>query len=183
MTQVGTRPSSEQDPEPQLSPAPPIIWPDLQELFEGHFETLARALWVVSDEAADAVQEAFGEAHRQWSQVRTYDDPLAWIRRVAINKAVDRTRRTHRQWRLTERLGRSLDPISPAPSTDHLDVQAAIQKLPLRQRLAVVLYYLADLPIDQVAGAMGISGGAVKAALHSARKKLLPLLEVKDDDD
>ncbi len=37
--------------------------------------------------AEELTQDAFIEAHRRWATIRTYDDPGAWVRKVAVNKA------------------------------------------------------------------------------------------------
>jgi RNA polymerase sigma factor (sigma-70 family) len=48
----------------------------------------------------------------------------------------------------------------------------AIARLPERQRVAIVLRYLADLPLVDVAAAMGCAVGTVKSTLHAARARL-----------
>lgn len=53
-----------------------------------------------------------------------------------------------------------------------VDLDRAVQTLPDRQRLAVVLYYFLDLPIVEVAGAMDCAEGTVRATLVAARSKL-----------
>ncbi|MDZ7674175.1 MAG: hypothetical protein U5K30_03780 [Acidimicrobiales bacterium] len=58
----------------------------IEGLFEQWYAPLVRALAVAFDDAegaADAVQEAFIEADRRWKKVGRYDEPAAWIRRVA----------------------------------------------------------------------------------------------------
>ncbi len=47
--------------------------------------------------------------------------------------------------------------------------------------MAVALHYLADLPVADVAAAMKVAPGTVKAHLHAARRSLAPELEVRDD--
>jgi RNA polymerase sigma-70 factor (ECF subfamily) len=150
---------------------------DLEHLFRMNFDRLVRMIAVITDEAADAVQDAFVEAYRHWDHVASYDDPLMWVRRVAVNKARDRIRRSGRERRLGVHSSTSGGTAATSSVIDRIDVRSAIRKLPVRQQLAVVLYYLGDLSVAQVAGAMDISEGAVKAALHAARKNLLPLLE------
>ena len=64
--------------------------------------------------------------------------------------------------------------MSPA---EHLDITAALARLPLRQRLAVVLYYLDDRSISQVASLMEVSEGTVNRHLFRAREALRSYLE------
>ena len=47
-------------------------------------------------EAHDHVQEAFIRAWTQWDRISQYDDPEAWVRRVACNQAISRWRRARR---------------------------------------------------------------------------------------
>jgi DNA-directed RNA polymerase specialized sigma24 family protein len=53
---------------------------------------------------ADAVQEAFVQAVVHWRKVSRYDDPVAWIRRVAINRGLNKRRSRRRRDALTERI-------------------------------------------------------------------------------
>jgi RNA polymerase sigma-70 factor, ECF subfamily len=67
-------------------------------------------------------------------------------------------------------LSRSAPPaVSDRYETDLLDV---LRELPHRQRAAVLLYYVADMPVREVADAMGVAEGTVKALLAQARDKL-----------
>ena len=54
--------------------------------------------------AADAVQEAFVKAHLKWRKISRYDDPIGWVRRVAINQIRDGHRRHERKNRALRRL-------------------------------------------------------------------------------
>ena len=74
----------------------------VETLFRAHYARLVRALAVVAgsqEAAADAVQEAFVKAHLHWRRIQRYDDPVGWIRRVAINKLRDDHRRGGRNLR------------------------------------------------------------------------------------
>jgi RNA polymerase sigma-70 factor (ECF subfamily) len=66
------------------------------DLFRAHYDRLVRSLTVASgdrEQAADAVQEAFVKAHVRWRRIGRYDDPIGWVRRVAINQLRDDHRR------------------------------------------------------------------------------------------
>jgi RNA polymerase sigma factor (sigma-70 family) len=104
--------------------------------------------------------------------------PRAWL--IAI--LLDQVRR-HR----IGHAGRArllVDPGAARPSAvpdiaegSRVDVEAAIAGLSRRQRQSVVLYYLADLSVHEVAGVLGISEGSVKAHLSAARGKLRARME------
>jgi RNA polymerase sigma-70 factor (ECF subfamily) len=154
----------------------------LARLFDEHAVRLAGALSAAGyPDAADAVQEAFAQAVVHWRKVGRYDDPLLWIRRVAVNRARNRRRGRHRQRALAERIA-----AQPAASVDGLpehrdNMTEAVRGLPQQQRVAVALFYFADLSVAEVAAAMELSEGAVKYHLHAARAALAQKLEVADD--
>lgn len=149
-------------------------------MFRANYHSLVRVFSPVSADAADAVQEAFIEALRHWDVVAGCGDPVAWVRRVAVNKLNDHGRRTRSQQRIVSRL-QFARPAQREPR-DRPDVTNAIARLPLRQGLAMTLFYLADLSVEDVARTMGISAGTVKSSLHAGRKGLRNILEVHDED-
>ena len=58
-----------------------------EEVFEHDYDSLVKALTIVANDretAADAVQEAFVRLVRDWERLATYEDPAAWVRRVAL---------------------------------------------------------------------------------------------------
>ena len=141
-------------------------------LYAAHFTSLATQLYAYfgdRQQAQDVVQEAFCRALVRWKQISAYDDPVAWVRRVAWNLATSQLRRArvaaaHRRRHVQEHMA--------APSPDRVALFAALRLLPAKQRQATVLFYLADLPIDEIAGSMGVSAGTVKSWLHRARAAL-----------
>jgi RNA polymerase sigma-70 factor (ECF subfamily) len=151
---------------------------EFDRIFEDHFQRLVRALTVVAGDAeaaADAVQEAFVKAHLRWRRIGRYDDPVGWIRRVAINKLRDDHRRSGRKRRALARLAvRSEAETAPA-EIDEFD--RLLAELPRQQRAATALYYVDGLSIAEIASALDIADGSVKSHLHDARRRLRPVLE------
>ncbi|RZU75708.1 RNA polymerase sigma-70 factor (ECF subfamily) [Micromonospora kangleipakensis] len=124
-------------------------------------------------EAQDVVQEAFVRALARPGQLRQVENPEAWLRTVALNVARSRFRRRS----ILHRIARSgrlhlAEQSAPALSPDHVALVAALQKLPRQARETVVLHHLADLPVTEVAAAMGCSVEAVKTRLVRARRAL-----------
>jgi RNA polymerase sigma-70 factor (ECF subfamily) len=155
------------------------------EFFAAHYDDLARTLAVALADrttAEEAAQEALTRALRRWRQVRTLDRPAAWLYVVAMNHVRDRWRRERRepQWDL-ELDTATIDPSGGVATA--VSVRDAITTLPARQREAVVLRYLADLPLADVAEAMGCAVGTVKATLHHALRALRVELEEDEDAD
>ena len=121
-------------------------------------------------EAEDVVQEAFERAWLRWSDVRDCVSPEAWVRTVAHRLAISRWRRLRNASAAWLRLG---PPAAEAGlGLEHVALVAALRQLPAKQRVAVVLHHLADLPVDQVAEETGASVAAVKQQLARGRAAL-----------
>jgi RNA polymerase sigma-70 factor, ECF subfamily len=143
-------------------------------VFRNHYRRLVRSLAVAcgsEDLAADVVQQAFVQLWADWPRISRYESPATWVARVAISRLRDHERSLRRLTAALLRLGRQTDAESISPG-ERLDITAALSRLPLRQRLAVVLYYLDDRPISQVASLMGVSEGTVNRHLFRAREAL-----------
>ena len=130
-------------------------------------------------EAADCVQEAFIRAWDRRASLRAADSPDAWIRTMAYRLAVSRWRRLRRG---TELGARAAVVAPPEPNPDRVDLLAALAKLPLPQRQVLVLHYLADRSVAQIAAELGIAEGTVKARLHRSRAALATQLRESTPD-
>jgi RNA polymerase sigma-70 factor, ECF subfamily len=152
--------------------------------FRQHYPRLVRSLGAGDDGAEEAVQEAFVQAHLRWRRVSKLDDPVGWIRRVAIRRILNQNRSLLRRDRAVVRLAArpgSVEHHDPVVDGSIDELRDAVRGLPVRQRMALVLHHLDGLPIKQVADAMEVSEGTVKSQLHDARTNLRHLLEVDDD--
>jgi len=153
------------------------------EFYESYFDRVGRALVLAGadrDLARDAAQEAFARALRRWRKVREMDRPDGWVYVVAMNQLRDHWRRSERRRERAPELGDGATDNTHAVAT-RLSVRDAIATLPARQRQAVVLRYLADLSLADVADAMGCATGTVKATLHQAMQSMR--LELDDSEE
>jgi RNA polymerase sigma-70 factor (ECF subfamily) len=153
---------------------------DFDAFFAGYFDPVARALTITTGSrelAADATQEAFTKAYQRWRRVRSMDRPDGWVYVVAVRAARRAARRDRRL--LAPPSSEGADPGGGVVT--RVSVRDAIATLPPRQREAVVLRYLADLPLADVAEAMGCAVGTVKATLHQALTSLRVEFEEADD--
>lgn len=151
----------------------------LRDLYAGSYRRLVGQLAaMVGDvgEAEDLVQEAFVRAAGQWSRLERYDNPEAWLRTVAMNLARSRWRRGKRAAAALVRLRTNAEHV-PAPTPEHVTLVAALRTLPAAQREALVLFHIADLPIDDIARELGVPSGTVKARLSRGRAALAALLD------
>jgi len=151
-------------------------------LFRTHYRTLVQSLALIAkgdkDLAAEVVGDAFLELERRWDKIAGYDDPVSWVRRVALNRLLDHRRSLIRRAQALLRLEHQAQHMSQALDPGDLALRGALRDLPLKQRTAVVLFYFADLSTADVARVMEISEGSVNQHLHRAREVLRKRLEV-----
>jgi len=133
--------------------------------------------------AEELTQDAFLEAHRRWDRIGAYDDPGAWVRKVAVNKARSWGRRRGAEARAyAKHLGRSRDLPAELPASADA-FWSAVRSLPERQSQIVALHYHDDRSVDDIGAMLGISSGTVKTQLHRARKTLATKLDTDRTDD
>ena len=134
-------------------------------------QTVAQLILRDRDEAADVLEETVITA---WEKASSLRDPAAlrpWLLRVATNRALNRRRRTTRLVALDLALEHpATDPF--AASERHLAILEGLVVLAPRERAAIALHFLADLPIEEVARAMGTRPNTVKTQLREALAKL-----------
>lgn len=138
----------------------------------GAVMAVARRLLRSPADAEDAAQETFVRA---WRSLKTWrrDAPLrAWLLTIAVNAC----RTQGGRLRPMDSLEDAPEPADPRPPADgsverdaaRQAVRGAVAALPPRQREVVLLKVFSDMTHEDVAGAMGLSVGAVKAHLHQA---------------
>ena len=145
---------------------------DFDELYAAHFHGLTVQLYAYfgdRHEAQDVVQEAFCRAYARWREISRYDDPVAWVRRVAWNLATSRWRRIRTARR---HLSQQREEFAAGPSPDRVALTRALAELPPAQRRAVILHYLGGLTVAEVAHEEGVPAGTVKSWLSRARTAL-----------
>lgn len=151
----------------------------LQELYRAEFPALVRyATRLLGDVhlAHELTQEAFTKLIASGQHA---DDPAAYVFVVLTNLI-----RTH--WRSRDRERGALRTVhllrretEPGPRREVAD---AVERLPARLREPVLLFYFADLSVEEVARALGRPLGTVKRQLHQARVALHGALrEVPDE--
>jgi RNA polymerase sigma-70 factor (ECF subfamily) len=153
---------------------------DFDDFFRLHYARIVRVVHGVTGDRARAeevAQEAFVRVFQRWSRVSSYDRPDAWVRRVAVRLAVREARRDRLRTTLERRAPAARTPAvggplaeEPPAAFDHVRV------LPRNQRVAIVLHYLDDLPVADVAAAMGCSEPTVRVHLHRGRRRLAELM-------
>jgi RNA polymerase sigma-70 factor, ECF subfamily len=145
---------------------------DFAALYHGHFSRLAAQLYAyLGDhaEAQDLTQEAFCRALERWDRIVRYDDPSAWVRRVAWNLATSRLRRV----RVAARhLAQQREEHAPGPEPDHVALVRALATLPPTRRRAIVLHDLCHLTAAEIAAQENVAEGTVRSWLTRGRAQL-----------
>ena len=157
-----------------LSPA------SVEALFRQSYRSIVQSLALASGDLAaaeDATQEAFAQVWVRWGRISRYDNPGAWVRRVAINKLRNAHRSRLRGEAAVQRMN-SEEATGTSPAERESDLVLGLQRLPYKQRLCAVLFYVDGLSTVEVADTMGISQGSVSQHLNRARTALRAHLEV-----
>jgi RNA polymerase sigma-70 factor (ECF subfamily) len=148
---------------------------DFDDFFKDNYTTTVRSLELdgtPADQAHDAAQEAYVRAYARWWRVGHLREPVAWVRRVAVNVVRDEHR--HRLVRERALPMLATEPaIVEAPELPE-DLDEILTSLPPQQRRAVDLYYRAGFSTEEAATRMGISPGAFRFHLSRARRTLKP---------
>jgi RNA polymerase sigma-70 factor, ECF subfamily len=151
-------------------------------LFDRYWTHAWRAAYAVTanrsladDAAQEAMEKAFAALQR-FDETRPFGP---WLKRIAVNRAIDHLRRRGR-----------LEPF-PGEATLHTwtvgesadeDLRAwavadAVAGLGAGKRLVIVLHYWLDLPLEEIAGVLGLPVGTVASRLARAKDELRAVLE------
>lgn len=172
-------------PNPTTGLAAPIREPRTEEpreyrqfFVQEYRPLLAIALSMMGDRssAEDVVQEALLRAHKHWARISEYDKPGAWARRVVINLALSRRDRRRREEHALVRLGNRPEPPTDADGLGDDRFWAAVRQLPPKQRAAIVLHYVEDRSVADIAELLECAEGTAKAHLHKGRQRLASVL-------
>lgn len=142
----------------------------LARLFDLNYPSLLRlAVLLGADDAEDVVAEAFYQLYRRWQRLRTPEAAAGYLRSVVCNQVRMRLRhlvvvRKHAEQAL--KTAESAEQLALLRDDQRVLVEG-LHRLSARQREALVLRYWLGLREVEIAEAMGISAGAVKA--HTAR--------------
>ena len=141
-----------------------------------------------SDTASDLLQDVFLRLFRFAGRIDPERPLEPWLYRMTANLSYNWVKRDHRWLRPLEDLTEWLiggGKISPSDLVEMRDdwnqVQHAVSGLPLPQRVVVVLYYLNDLPLQEISEILDVPVGTVKSRLHYGRRALQKSLGLAAD--
>jgi RNA polymerase sigma-70 factor (ECF subfamily) len=133
-------------------------------------------------DAEDVAQEAFVRAYRRFSSLRDRERFRAWLVRMTWRLALDFQRGSRRRGAREDAVARSSPPCGDAEleavaNDSAARLWAAIDRLPDRLRLVIVLAAIDGHGIRDVARLVGAAEGTVKSRLFEARQRLRELLD------
>jgi RNA polymerase sigma factor (sigma-70 family) len=159
--------------------------PPFQRFLDANRDAVWRLLVSVAGpgDAEDCFQETFIAALRAYPRLRADSNVRAWVLTIAHNKALDAHRARARRALPVAEIATVTDTSaagdrgarSLAPRDETL--WDAVGELPARQRSAVVLRYVGDLPHRDIAAAIGCSEQAARRSLHEGLANLRKVVE------
>ena len=134
---------------------------------EANYQRLVAQLYAITldpGEAHDVVQDAYSRAWRNWAEIGRSPDPSAWIRWVAVRSTIRSWRRFLATFGIgrPKAIGEGADPRTRA-------LLAALGRLPLGERRAVVLCHMAGASPQEVAALERVPVGLIESRLTRAR--------------
>ncbi len=142
-------------------------------------DAAARLILRDPDQAKDAVQETLV---RTWRDLPTLRDPArfdAWLHRLLVHACIDEARRLRRHRFDVELSPLDIHSVADGTSTtaDRDQLERGFSRLEPDARALIVLHHYLDLPLPEVANALGIPLGTAKSRLHRALQSMRAALD------
>lgn len=139
-----------------------------------------------SDDAEDVMQEAFLKAFAKLDSYRGEVSFGAWLKRIVINKALDFLRLKREKLSLEEagEIGEMADEEAEAVDYKYTaeSIKKAIYTLPEGYRIVLSLILLEGYDHEEVSTILNISNATSRTQYHRAKKRLIKLLKLEDND-
>lgn len=143
---------------------------------------LCRTLCQSPDDADDLYQETWLKVHQKFEMYNHEYEFKGWLTRICVNTYKDqlRKRKLSRIFDLfdsQEAKDAVLENAATEEKEDFSDLHAAVQRLPEKIRVTVILYYFKELEVAQTAQILDIPPGTVKSRLSKARTLLKEMIK------
>jgi RNA polymerase sigma factor (sigma-70 family) len=149
---------------------------DFEAFFEAVYPPLSRALFLLTNDAAEAedlAQEALARAFERWERVRRMDSPQGYVYRTALNLNRNRLRHLRMRARRALHVGAGVHPAEPEGVAESRDeVRRALAALSVEQRDALILVDWLGLDAEEAGRVLRIEAASVRGRLHRARTTL-----------
>jgi RNA polymerase sigma factor (sigma-70 family) len=156
---------------------------DFEAFFTAEHERLMRACFLLTgnaQEAEELMQDAFLAVWTRWDRVRSMDEPVGYLYRVAMNRHRSALRRAGRAARRVVGLVEGADAFRAVDEREA--VARGLAELPRRQRQALVLTELLGFDASGAANLMGVKNVTVRSLASQGRAALRRALEEDEDD-
>lgn len=142
---------------------------------------LCRTLCANALDADDLYQDTWLKVMKSILQYDTSQPFAPWLTRICVNTYRNALQRMIRNpifngFSTTEEKSSVLEGAAAPEAQDYSDLHQAIDNLPEKLRVTVILYYYQDMEIGAVAKTLGIPPGTVKSRLSKARQQLKEVL-------
>lgn len=125
---------------------------------------------------ADAVQEAVVKAYEQRHNLKKPAYFKTWLVRIVMNECYQILRKQKRQASMKEGIPMDDQQLGSYVKEEYLDLYRAISNLKEKDKICILLFYMEDFTIGQIAEALEIPAGTVKSRLNRARQQLKGML-------
>ena len=175
----------EQLPVAQARAGEPAAWDVLFKRYQ--LPLYVYVFELVHDEqtSLDIVQETFIAASRHVGGLRDEEKFGSWLFGIAHQKCIQRWRKQSRDEILREEISGAVDEFENSPDEllirqeQEAEFMELLNQLPLPQRSALLLHFVEDFSLEEIADITGAQLGTVKSRLHYAKRALRKLLEEK----
>jgi len=177
----------EQLPVPQARAGEPEAWNVLFRRYQLPLYVYVFELERAEQAGLDIVQETFIAAVRHIGGLRDDDKFGSWLFGIARQKCIQRWRKQNREADLREELGAMPVEFEEGPDDwlirkeQEAEFMELLNRLPLAQREVLLLHFVEDFSLEEIARITEAQLGTVKSRLHYAKKALRKLLEVTDE--
>lgn len=154
---------------------------DVEGFYAANFGRLVGAVTLVVGDrqvAEDAVQEAFIRLVPRWHKISTYQDPVAWVRRVALNQASNARRGLARSARVREQWSEA---ARERAGVGDSELWLILGELSLDDRRLLVLHYVYGLSIREIASDLSCTESAAKSRLSRSRQRFRAMSQLDDE--
>ena len=175
----------EQLPVPQAKAGEPEAWDALFRRYQ--LPLYVYVFELVHDEQAslDLVQETFIAAVRHIGSLRADDKFGSWLFGIAHQKCIQRWRKHSREEVLLDEIPDAPDESENNPDDllirreQEAEFMNLLNQLPLPQRSVLLLHFVEDFSLEEIAGITETQLGTVKSRLHYGKRAFRKLLEQK----
>jgi RNA polymerase sigma-70 factor (ECF subfamily) len=143
------------------------------------------------EDAEELSQDVFMKAFRHLDTFKGESSFSTWLYRIAYNTAISETRKKKWEYLAIEEAqieNVSEEQVAAAMGiSDELEpirrLELAMEKLPPNDKALILLFYMEDKSVDEIAQISGLSQSNVKTRMHRIRKKLFVILNEMEEID